>query len=316
MRRPSSRVLGCGHSLHASCGRLLRRLRSTTTEGRAAPEQTSLRSIENSISIPTSPADHLSFSLIEFLLRFLYPLGAALLVGAIALSLSFTRWSRIGKALLASAMVALWIAATPIFANWLTFRLESQFPPVSVDMLPQSDAVIILGGVLGQPLPPRTTADFGDPADRIIHALRIYRAGKSRLILIAAGNLPWQSALVPEARLIADLLIELGVPRSALILEIESGTTRENAVHSAAIFRKHGWRNGLLVTSGIHMPRALAAFKKVGLQVTPAATDIHAGPLHSVSLSTLLPNARALARTTSALKEVMGLSLYRYRGWI
>ena len=168
--------------------------------------------------------------------------------------------------LLASALVALWIAATPIFANWLTFRLESQFPSISVEMLPESDVVIVLGGVLGQPFPPRIAADFGDPADRIMHALRIYRAGKSRLILIAAGNLPWQSALVPEARLIADLLIELGVPRSALILEPESGTTRENAVNSAAIFRKNGWRNGLLVTSGTHMPRALAAFKKAGTQ--------------------------------------------------
>src|SRR5262245_11218483 len=74
---------------------------------------------------------------------FIYPLGAALVVGAIALVLSFTRWQRIGKALLGLALVGLWIAATPIFANWLTFRLESQFPPLIVEMLPQSDIVIV-----------------------------------------------------------------------------------------------------------------------------------------------------------------------------
>jgi uncharacterized SAM-binding protein YcdF (DUF218 family) len=244
-----------------------------------------------------------------------YPLGAAIFVGAIALALSFTNRGRIGQLLLGLALVALWIAATPVFANWLTWRLESQFPPVSVETLPQSDVVIVLGGILGQPLPPRVAADLGDPADRIMHALRIYRTNKAPLIVISAGNQPWQAAVAPEAELIADLLVELGVPRSALLLETESRNTRENAVNTAAIFKAHGWRTGLLVTSGAHMPRALAAFRKVGLGVVPAATDIHAGPPELVSLLDLLPDAGALAQTTSAIKEMIGLCIYRLRGW-
>jgi uncharacterized SAM-binding protein YcdF (DUF218 family) len=246
---------------------------------------------------------------------FVYPLGAAILVGAFALALSFTGWRRMGQALLGIALVALWIAATPVFANWLNWRLESQFPPISVEMLPQSDVVIVLGGVLGQPLPPRIAADLGDPADRILHALRIFRAGKAPLIVISAGNLPWQPAVVPEAQLIADLLVELGTPRAALILETKSRNTRENAVNTAAIFKEHGWRNGLLVTSGAHMPRALAAFQKVGLSVTPAATDIHAGPFLFPGFLDLLPDVKALAGTTSAIKEMIGLWVYRLRGW-
>ena len=182
-------------------------------------------------------------------------------------------------------------------------------------MLPQSDVVIVLGGVLGQPLPPQIAADLGDPVDRIIHALRIYRAGKAPLIAISGGNLPWQDAIAPESQLIADLLIELGAPRSALILETASRNTRESAVNTAAIFKEHGWRTGLLVTSGAHMPRALAAFQKLGLDVTPAATDIHARPIKSVSLLDLLPDAEALVRTTSAIKEMMGLCFYRLHGW-
>ncbi len=251
----------------------------------------------------------------KLLALFVYPLGAGILVGTIGLALSFTRWRCIGQALFGLALVVLWISATPVFATWVNFRLESQFPPVSVEMLPQSDSVIVLGGVLGQPRPPGRAADLGDPADRIVHALRIYRAGKARYILISGGNLPWQKALVPEAQLIADLLVEFGSPRSALILEPKGRTTRENAVNSAAVFKEHGWQSGFLVTSGSHMPRALAAFRKVGLNVTPAATDLHAGPLQSVSAFGLLPDARALARTTLAIKEIVGLWVYRYRGW-
>ena len=246
---------------------------------------------------------------------FIYPLGAAITVSAIALALSFTNWRRIGQGLLGFTLIALWIAATPVFADWLTWRLESQFPPVSIETLPQSDVVILLGGILGQPLPPRIAADLGDPADRIMHALRIYRANKAPFIVISGGNLPWQEAVVPESQLIADLLVELGVSRSSLVLEAGSRNTRENAVNTAAIFKQHGWRTGLLVTSGAHMPRALAAFQKLGLDVTPAATDIHARPLQFVGLLDLLPEAGALARTTSAIKEMIGLRLYRFRGW-
>ena len=173
----------------------------------------------------------------------------------------------------------------------------------------------MLGGIIGQPFTPRVSPDLGDPVDRIIEALRIYRAGKVPRIVISAGNQPEQAKLVPEAELIADFLVELGVPRSALILETRSRNTHENAVYTAGIFREHGWHDGLLATSGIHMPRAIAAFRKAGLQVTPASTDIHGMPVRHISVIDLLPDPGSLARTTSALREILGLQVYRFRGW-
>ena len=110
---------------------------------------------------------------------FIYPLGAAIIVSATSLALSFTSWWRIGLVLLGFALVALWIAATPFFANWLNWRLESEFPPVNVETLPQSDAVILLGGV---------GLDLDNPANRIMHALQIYRAGKAPLIVYLRGK--------------------------------------------------------------------------------------------------------------------------------
>jgi uncharacterized SAM-binding protein YcdF (DUF218 family) len=229
-----------------------------------------------------------------------YPLGAAILVGATALLLSFTRWRHIGQVLLGVVVVVLWIAATPGLANWLNWRLASQFPHIDIDALPESDVVILLGGA----------AD-----SRILYALRIYRAGKAPRILLSGGNLPWLRAAVPEAQQMANLLIELGAPPSALILETKSQTTRENAVDTAAVLREHGWRSGLLVTSEAHMPRALAAFQKVGLDVVPAAMEIDVGTLQLDGLLDLLPNAHALAGTTSAIKEMIGLWIYRLHGW-
>ncbi len=236
----------------------------------------------------------------KLVLLFVYPLGASLLIGAVALALSFTSWRRIGQGLLGCALVALWISATPVFAHWLNWRLGSQIPLASLESLPESDVVILLGGT---------------PGPRIVHALSLYRAGKAPLIVITGGNKPWQKAVIPEAQRVADLLVEFGVPHSALVLETASRTTRENAVNTAAMFKVHGWRNGLLVTSSTHMPRALAAFQKVGVSVTPAATDIYSGPFKIDGLLDLLPDVEALDRTTSAIKEVLGLGVYRLRGW-
>lgn len=230
----------------------------------------------------------------------LYPLSAAILLGAAALALSFTMWRRLGQFLLGSVLIALWIAATPIFADWFSWQLASQVPQLKLDALPRSDAVIVLGG---------------GSVERALRAFWIYRAGKAPRILISGGNLPWSSLAVPEAQRIANLFVELGAPRSALVLEAKSRTTRENAVNTAAIFKDNGWRTGLLVTSVTHMPRALAAFRKAGLDVVPAPSEIFGGPPKVDSLLDLLPDAGALSWTTSAIKEMVGLLVYRYRGW-
>jgi uncharacterized SAM-binding protein YcdF (DUF218 family) len=187
-------------------------------------------------------------------------------------------------------LFALWILATPVFASWLNWRLESEFPPVEVEKLPTSDAVILLGGV---------GLDLYNPTNRIMHALQIYRAGKAPLIVYSGGN--------------ADPLIELGVPRTALILETESRNTRENAVNTAAIFKARGWRSGILVTSAAHMPRALAAFQRVGLNVVPSTTG--AGPPQFDGQLDFQMDSGALWRTTKAVKEIVGLLIYRFLGW-
>ena len=110
-------------------------------------------------------------------------------------------------------------------------------------------------------------------------------------------------------------MVEIGTPRSALILETRSRNTRENAVNTAAIFKENGWRHALLVTEGVHMPRALATFQKVGIDVMPAATDIPSWSLNVDSNLDFLPDVAALAWTTSAIKEMIGLCVYRHRGW-
>jgi uncharacterized SAM-binding protein YcdF (DUF218 family) len=243
---------------------------------------------------------------------FVLPLGLALLL-MIASRLAFLkRWA---GALALVAIVVLWVTSTPIFANALAIRLESAYPPVPIALLPTADAIVLLGGIVGQPLPPSERPDLNDRADRMIEAWRIFRSGKASAIVVSGGNTPWSSAAKPEAEIIRDYLVEFGVPESAIILESTSRNTHENAVNTAHLLRGHGWRSALLVTSAFHMPRAVAAFERAGVGVTPAPTDFHAHyPLADTVLD-FLPNADALAETTSATKEWLGLIYYGLRGW-
>jgi uncharacterized SAM-binding protein YcdF (DUF218 family) len=130
----------------------------------------------------------------------------------------------------------------PVSANWLLSQLESKYPPMPIENPPRADVAIVLGGSISQPLPPRVAPDQSDAVDRVLHAARVFRAGKVGRILVSGGNLPWETAIEPESRLVRDLLVELGVPANAIFEDAESRNTHENAINSAAIMRAQHWR--------------------------------------------------------------------------
>jgi len=242
-----------------------------------------------------------------------YPLGLALILGFLAVLVSF-RWRRTGRVLFLVPLVLLWVASMPTTANWLIGDLEQRYPPVSVVSLPSADAIVLLGG-LASARPSDADIDFSDAVDRALLAAELHRAGLAPTILVSGGNLPWSDALRPEAELIADLLVELGVPRDMLVLEGESRNTRENAINSRDAIETAGLNRVLLVTSAWHMPRAVDAFTAVGVDVVPAPADARVRARYGNVLD-WLPDAEALATTTIAVKEWVGTLVYRIRGWI
>ena len=156
--------------------------------------------------------------------------------------------------------------------------------------------------------------DLGPAADRVLHAARLYRAGKAPLIIISAGNVWGDSDMQSEAEASRKVLGTLGVRREAIVVEGGSRNTRQNAILTARIAAERGIRRILLVTSAWHMPRAAAAFRRTELDVAPAAAD-HAGLAATPRILRILPQAGALSLSTRALSEYLGLLVYRLRGW-
>ena len=214
------------------------------------------------------------------------------------------------------AIVSLYALSIDLVAGALQRSLESKYPSVDINTLPKSDAIVVLGGYLRPAGGVRRYSEFMESADRLWMGSLLYRAGKAPVVLLTGGNIAFLGSRgTPEAIAAKQFLEQWGVPEAAILIEPQSQNTHENAAFSKPILAARGARQLLLVTSAFHMPRAVAIFRHEGMDVTPVPTDYQTGWGQPELLFELVPNADALARPKIAIREWIGLTVYRLRGW-
>jgi uncharacterized SAM-binding protein YcdF (DUF218 family) len=237
------------------------------------------------------------------------PLGSALLLGLLAVVLFWLRHHRTATISAVTALAWLWLWSTPAASLALRSHIEAHHPDVPVASTEMADAIVVLGGSVIPPDAPGRLVDLAGGADRVWHASRLYKAGKAPLILLSGGSDPAYSVM-SEAQAMQVFLRDLGVPDSAMLLEQESRNTRQNAENSARKLHQRGLHRILLVTSALHMERALREFESQGLDVIPAVTDREAGDPPPIPWR-YLPDAESLAASARALKELVGQLVVR-----
>ena len=238
----------------------------------------------------------------------LSPLGTACGLGLLAGWLAWAGPRRLkpwAGRLAGAALLWLWLWSTPLASDGLRGWVESQAGPQQTAALPVAVAVVLGGGVSAALPPLRPHPDLSSAADRVWHAARLYRLGKAPRIVVSGGGRVAPGALQNEAEAMRAVLMDLGVPAAAITLEARSLNTRENARYTAELLRGEGQSRVLLVTSALHMRRALRCFRAVGLEVIAAPTDFEVLPVAFTPLM-LLPDAEALAGSGRGLKEVLG----------
>ncbi len=254
----------------------------------------------------------MSYELTKILPLFVYPLGLGILLFMLTVVAVARGAKRVGMVAGLSGLLVLWIASMPITAASLTASLEDDYPFIPASDQQDADAIVVLGGFTTKPAPWRGDVELNDAVDRLLHGMRLLRAGKAQWIMLLGGAARGQT---PESEMMMQVLAEFGVPREKMLSEASSRNTRENAEYALPVMRRHGIDRILLVTSATHMKRARAVFEKLGLEVIPAATDYQVGE-PDPGLLNWLPDAEALNGTTVALKEYIGWIVYRLRGWI
>jgi uncharacterized SAM-binding protein YcdF (DUF218 family) len=222
------------------------------------------------------------------------------------------RRRRMALSALALGLGWLYLSSTALFADYLMATLERDYPPTALSVTSQAGAIVLLGGATRGDTHMSSLGDLNQQADRLVHAVALYKAGKAPRILVTGGG---QRGARPEAELMRDLLEVMGVPRKAILLERRSRDTYQNALNSAVLLNNLHIRKILLVTSAFHMRRSEALFALQGLEVIPAPTDYQRLVMPPV-LPRWLPGVENLARTTIALHEHLGYWVYRYRGWL
>ena len=244
--------------------------------------------------------------------------------GLTCLLLAVTLWSlrrsrRLASAAAGCALLLLYLASNPLVCRLLVSSIESQ--TVVPDPIPDADAIVVLSGGAWAPEPPRPFIQLsGTTANRLLYAAKLYRDGKAPLIVVSGGQLPWNKDRPPESEEMAQVLQMMGVPASAVVQENQSGNTYQNAVDTRALLEQRNLHRIVLVTSAIHMPRAMRLFRQQGVNAVAAPTDFLPQSVGDSFSSwqevilMMLPSAEALANTTQALKELLGAATYRILG--
>lgn len=270
----------------------------------------------------------MGFLLSKLLPLLLYPLGLGLLLQLLGLAAAPKGTSRRHQASLWLGGVGvglIWVSAMPLTSRQLIWGLEERSAALTPAVLPRADAVVVLGGGLRPALPPRQGVEVGEGGDRLLRGLQLVRQGLAPLLVTSGGRVSFtgNDPAPPEAFWARDLAQQLGLPAERILINPGSRTTAEEARDIGQLGRQRGWQRVLLVTSAFHMPRSLATFRqRSGLTVVPVACDYqlpdraHYGqPTLGNTLKSLLPEAEALYLSSLALKEHLGLAIYRLRGW-
>jgi uncharacterized SAM-binding protein YcdF (DUF218 family) len=151
-----------------------------------------------------------------------------------------------GRLLAAIGLVVVLATVTPIDSWWV----RAYSGPMNQ---PKGDVLILLSAAADD----HGLISFSSYW-RARYALDAWRSGGFQKIVISGGG----------GDGIFEFLVAEGVPRSAVVAEWQSRSTRENGIETARLLQNLPGRK-VLVTSDFHMYRAIRVFRKLGVEVEP-----------------------------------------------
>jgi uncharacterized SAM-binding protein YcdF (DUF218 family) len=194
--------------------------------------------------------------------------------------------SPLRNALAALGALVLLVTATPL-VEWWAHRLSGRLVPA------RGEVLIVLSSSGLQDGIPDSTSYW-----RAVYAIRAWRGGGFQTVLVSGG---------PPADAIRDVLVAAGVPRSAVVVEDHSHSTRENALFTKPYLESLPGRK-VLLTSDYHMLRARLAFAKAGIAVLPMPIpDVRKRAVHF---------PERWDAFLDLCVETAKLAGYRLRGWL
>lgn len=242
----------------------------------------------------------------KYAIWLLSPLGMWLALSAVAL-LGVLGRRRLRHVVLVFAHAQLLVFSLPWVADALLGRLENEARALEERRpLPaQVDAIVVLGGGMeGRYEGVRTLPDLNDAGDRVWQAARLFRQGLAPTVVVSGGQFEADPRKEAEAPAMEVFMLDMGVPKQALLVEDRSRTTFENALRTHKMLGIDKPRVAL-VTSAFHMGRSVMWFEKAGFEVFPVRSDVRV-LAEKRRVWEWLPKPQALDESTIAIKEYLG----------
>jgi uncharacterized SAM-binding protein YcdF (DUF218 family) len=254
------------------------------------------------------------FILLKFLGRAALPPASMILGLLLAVLLAGLGRRKLARTVAVLAVLETALLSLPPVADFLMAPLENQARAAAAKAAPCCyDAIVVLGGGIAPAIPPwLPDPDLNAAADRMWHAARLYKQGVAAKVIVSGGDVLGRYGGVSsdtEAGAMAQFLTDLGVPASAIVSEAQSVNTRENIRLVRALVQD---KPVALVTSGLHMPRAVRLASRYGLNVAAFPTDWTAPWSARAPWENWMPTAVALDISARSIWEYLALA-FDYR---
>lgn len=244
--------------------------------------------------------------------------GAVVCFLCVSLWVALSRGGVLSRVALLLVALAYTVASLAVVPTTVKRALAEGYRPLTRDDLPQRGrtAVVLLGSGSyryrdwddGQVT---RVDDIGH--SRVLEAARAFRLANADYIISSGGLLEARDRNVASGSTMAELLVRLGVPRTRIRPEDESGTTHDEAVIVSRMLAAQPVDHVILVTSAVHMRRSVGTFKAAGLSVIPAP----AREPQRVDdwWENLVPTDKGLDESGMVAHELAGILVYQWRGW-
>jgi uncharacterized SAM-binding protein YcdF (DUF218 family) len=248
-----------------------------------------------------------------------YPLPLCLILMVCGLFLFwFTKRQKSGKILVSMGVIFLALLSYGAISDSLLGPLERTFPPLLMEKTsgpvpfdqPVKWIVVLGGGHISDPGLPMTSQLSFESLARLTEAVRLYRS-LPRTKLILSGGAVFDP--VSNARMYFKTARIMDIPARDLVLSEQGRDTEEEA---RLIEKMVGKDPLILVTSAYHMRRAMALFKKRGMDPIPAPAAYLVKERSYRDPGDFFPAAGNLQKTQMAVHEYLGIIWSKFIGWI
>jgi uncharacterized SAM-binding protein YcdF (DUF218 family) len=218
---------------------------------------------------------------------------------------------RAALVLLAFLAFHLILSGGGVFTRWAMQDLQ-RAPRIGTPEWKSRNAIVVLGFGTVKWAAPESVSSASFAYARLFEALRLYQSCKKAsnfCRLIVSGGDPLHNG-ESEGEVMARELAAAGADPEDIVTESKSNNTFQNARFSAPLLE--GFDKIYLVTSGLHMRRAMLYFSHFVKGIEPAPAD------RMQTLLSFIPISPNLIYFDFAMHEYIGMLMYRiynFMGW-